>query len=165
MRQKDRAGFRMGAGRRSLAVVMAIFFFSAAVAAAQTAVRQKITFVRAGVTVLAEYAGTPAERSRGLMLRTSMGETEAMLFSFEELERQTFWMYRTRIPLTVIFVDERLRIVDMQDMAPCPSEDPDACPLCTSRRSARHAIEVNQGFAAKYGIKVGDRIVIEKTGR
>ena len=166
MRQKDRAVSPAGAGQRSAAAAMAIIFFSAAFALAQAAgSRQKITFMPAGATVLAEYAETAAERARGLMFRTSMGEREAMLFSFDAPALQTFWMYRTRIPLTVIFVDDNFRIVDMQDMAPCPAEDPGACPLYTSRRSARRAIEVNQGFAAKYGIKVGDRIVVGKTGR
>jgi uncharacterized membrane protein (UPF0127 family) len=99
------------------------------------------------------------------MGRTSMGELEAMIFSFEESARQTFWMYHTRIPLTVIFLDDGLKIVDIQNMAPCPGEDPGACPVYTSRVNARHAIEVNQGFVEKYRVKFGDYITIRKAGR
>jgi hypothetical protein len=165
MRQKSPAASPLGRGQRPAAAA-AIVFFAAAFALAQAAgPRQKITFMPSGATALAECAETTAERARGLMFRTSMGEREAMLFSFEAPALQTFWMYHTRIPLTVIFIDDNFRIVDMQDMTPCPSEDPGACPIYTSRLKARHAIEVNQGFAAKYGIKVGDRIVVGKTGR
>jgi len=120
---------RREVGRQFIAAVMAIFFFSAALSAGQAAAtRRMITFMPSAVSVWAEMAQTPAERSKGLMYRTSMGELEAMMFSFEESTRQTFWMYHTRIPLTVIFLDEALRIVDMQNMAPCPGEDPGACP-------------------------------------
>ena len=115
-----------------------------------------------GVSVAAEMAETPAERSEGLMYRTSMGELKAMMFSFAESTRLTFWMYHTRIPLTIIFLDDGLKIVDMQNMAPCPGEDPDACPVYASRMNARYAIEVNQGFVEKYRINLGDHITMKK---
>ena len=141
----------------------ALFFFSAHLSAAQTAaVRRKVTFMPSGVSVAAEMAETAAERSKGLMYRTSMGELEAMMFSFRDSTRLTFWMYHTRIPLTVIFLDDGLKIVDMQNMAPCAGEDPGACPVYTSRVNARHAIEVSQGFVEKYRIKFGDYVAIEK---
>jgi uncharacterized membrane protein (UPF0127 family) len=146
-----------------LLLVAALFFFSTALSAAQAAkAGQKLTFIPSGVSVSAESARTPAERSKGLMYRTSMGELEAMLFSFEESTRLTFWMYHTRIPLTIIFLDEAFRIVDMQNMAPCLGEDSGACPIYTSRLNARHAIEVNQGFVEKYHIMLGDHVRIGK---
>ena len=163
MRQKDRDGSRMEVGRRSIAAAMALCLFSAVLSAGQTAAAtRKLTFMPSRVSVAAEKAETPEERSKGLMYRTSMGKLEAMMFSFEESGRQAFWMYHTRIPLTVIFLDDAFRIVDMQNMAPCPGEDPGACPVYTSRVNARHAIEVNQGFVEKYRIKFGDYVTIGK---
>jgi uncharacterized membrane protein (UPF0127 family) len=166
MRQENRGWSRIKVGRRSIAAAAAFLFFFAALSAGQTtAARRKITFMPSRVSVAAEMAETPEERSKGLMYRTSMGELEAMIFSFERSARQTFWMYHTRIPLTVIFLDDGLKIVDIQNMAPCPGEDPGACPVYTSRVNARHAIEVNQGFVEKYRVKFGDYITIGKTGR
>ena len=163
MRQRDRHGSRIKVWRQSIAAAAAFLFFSAALSAAQTtAARRKITFVPSGVSVAVEKAETPEQRSKGLMYRTSMGELEGMIFSFEKPARQTFWMYHTRIPLTVIFLDDGLKIVDMQNMAPCPEEDPSACPVYTSRVNACHAIEVNQGFVEKYRIKFGDHVAIGK---
>ena len=165
MRRGDRGGSRIKLGRRSMALA-AFLLFSAALSTSRTAAAgRKITFMPSRVSVAAEKAETPEERSKGLMYRTSMGMREAMIFSFGESTRQTFWMYHTRIPLTVIFLDDGLKIVDIQNMAPCPGEDPGACPVYTSRVNARHAIEVNQGFVEKYRVKFGDYITIRKAGR
>jgi len=166
LRQRNRGGSRIKVGRRFIAVAAAFLFFCAALSAAQTTpARRKITFMPSGVSVAVEKAETPEERSKGLMYRTSMGELEGMIFSFEKSARQTFWMYHTRIPLTIIFLDDGLKIVDMQNMAPCAGEDPGVCPVYTSRVNARHAIEVNQGFVEKYRVKFGDYITIRKAGR
>jgi hypothetical protein len=120
--------------------------------------RQRLTFMPAGVSVLAEKADSPEKRARGLMYRRSMGEKEAMIFSFEESANHAFWMHNTRIPLTIIFLDEGLRIVDMQNMSPCLGKAADLCPLYVSRAPARYAVEVNQGFVGKYRIKIGDYV-------
>ncbi len=165
MRRGDRGGSRIKLGRRSMALA-AFLLFSAALSTSRTAAAgRNITFMPSRVSVAAETAETPEERTKGLMYRTSMGKLEAMMFSFDESARQTFWMYHTRIPLTIIFLDDGLKIVDIQNMAPCPGEDPGACPVYTSRVNARHAIEVNQGFVEKYHIKVGGRVAIGKAGK
>jgi uncharacterized membrane protein (UPF0127 family) len=122
--------------------------------------RQRITFLPSGVSVLAERAATPEERARGLMLRKSLGDSEAMIFCFEESSYLTFWMYHTLIPLTVIFLDEGLKIVDMQHMAPCLAKGADACPVYASRARARYAIEVNERFVGKHRIRMGDRVAL-----
>jgi len=95
------------------------------------------------------------------MYRSRLAEKDAMMFYFDETAHQAFWMYHTQIPLTVIFLDEGLRIVDMQNMSPCLAKSPEQCPVYASQNPARYAIEVNQGFVGKYGIKIGDRVTIE----
>ncbi len=150
------------ARRAAVCVVLLSTFFSPALAleAAGTA-KERITFRPAGVSVVAEKADSPATRERGLMLRTRLAEKDAMMFYFDETARHTFWMYNTLIPLTVIFLDDGLKIVDMQNMSPCREKNPASCVVYASQRPARYAIEVNQGFVGKYGIKIGDRVTIE----
>jgi uncharacterized membrane protein (UPF0127 family) len=111
---------------------------------------------------VAEKADSAEKRSRGLMYRTSLSEKDAMIFYFDESAYHTFWMYNTRIPLTVIFLDDRLKIVDMKSMSPCLEKNADLCPTYTSRGLARYAIEVNQGFVGKYNIRIGDSVTIGK---
>jgi uncharacterized membrane protein (UPF0127 family) len=85
-----------------------------------------------------------------------------MIFYFEEAAYQTFWMYNTKIPLTIIFLDENLRVVDIQDMQPCPEKNPERCETYTSQSPARYALEVNLGFARKHGIRIGEQAIIER---
>ncbi len=94
------------------------------------------------------------------MDRFSLGQEEGMIFCFERSGLQSFWMYNTRIPLTIIFLNERLRIVDIQDMAPCLKKNAESCRVYTSRKSAKYAIEVNQGFVSKHGIVLGDCVTM-----
>jgi uncharacterized membrane protein (UPF0127 family) len=147
-------------------MLAALFVTTAWPHTARGAQREAITFVPSGVTVMVERASSPQQRELGLMHRRSMGETEGMLFCFEQPGYPSFWMYRTRIPLTVIFLDEALAIVDMQDMTPCEGKDPGDCRFYTARAPARYAIEVNQGFARRHGIRIGDHVAFgEKGGR
>ncbi len=127
--------------------------------AAQTA-REEIIFRLSGVSVLAEIADSPEKKSRGLMYRTSLGPKEAMIFIYDEPAYHSFWMYNTRIPLTIVFVDKDFTIVDIQDMSPCTEKEPSLCPTYTPKKPAQYAIEVNRGFTAGHGIRVGDRITV-----
>jgi hypothetical protein len=145
--------------RTAFGALMAVLLFSSILSGEPgRIVRQRLTFMPTAVSVLAEKADSPEKRTRGLMYRKSLGEKEAMIFSFEESARHAFWMRNTRIPLTVIFLDEGLRIVDMQNMSPCLEKTADLCPLYVSRAPARYAVEVNQGFVGKYHIKIGDQV-------
>ena len=102
------------------------------------------------VPVKVEIADSDAERQRGLMERTALGENRGMLFVFESEQRLSFWMKNTLIPLSVAYLDSEGRIVDIQDMQPLDeTSHPSAAP-------ARYALEVNQGFFEEHGIEVGD---------
>jgi len=125
-------------------------------------IRDRIVFKPGGVSVLAERAESTEARSLGLMHRTSLGQNEGMIFRFEESGYLTFWMYNTKIPLTIVFLNEKLQIVDIQEMLPCVQRTADLCRTYTSRGLARYALELNKGFTDKHGIKVGDQVTIER---
>jgi len=121
-----------------------------------------VRFLPSKVSIRAEAAETEAARQKGLMHRTSLGENEGMIFFFADRGYHSFYMFNTKIPLSVIFLDETLRIVDILDMEPCPSKNPVDCPIYTPRSHCRYAIEVNQEFVRKHGIKVGDPVKITR---
>jgi hypothetical protein len=123
---------------------------------------QSITFLPAGISIKAEVADTDAARQKGLMHRTHLDEHAGMIFYFDQPAYHSFYMYNTRIPLSVIFLDGDLRIVDVQDMEPCLDENPAACTVYTPRAACTYAVEVNQAFVRKYGIKVGDLVKLQK---
>jgi uncharacterized protein len=121
-----------------------------------------VIFLPVNASLRAEVADTDAARARGLMHRTNLGENEGMIFYFDQPGYHAFYMFNTRIPLSVIFLNESLRIVDIREMAPCKEQDPSACPVYAPQAACKYAIEVNQKFVRTYGIKKGDIIRIEK---
>ena len=104
------------------------------------------------VEVRVEIADDNAERSKGLMHRTSLGEERGMLFVFNQEAILSFWMKNTLIPLSVAYIDSEGVIVDIQRMEPLDDEPPNY----TSAEPAQYALEVNQGFFEERGIEVGD---------
>lgn len=102
-------------------------------------------------TVEVELARTPEERERGLMYREELREGRGMLFIFQDAQPRSFWMSNTFIPLDIAYLDESLRIVDIQAMDPRSEEGhPSAQP-------AMFALEVPRGWFAARGIQVGDQ--------
>jgi uncharacterized protein len=124
--------------------------------------QKPILFPQSRVTVHAEVADTSEKRSQGLMFRSFLGDKEAMIFCFNESSYLEFWMFNTSIPLTIVFLNNQKKIVDIQDMRPCRELNPDLCMTYRSREPAKYAIELNQGFDRKYGIKVGHKVIFKK---
>jgi uncharacterized membrane protein (UPF0127 family) len=108
-----------------------------------------------GVTLIVEVADDPLERSLGLMYRESLPEDRGMLFVYPDEQPRAFWMKNTTIPLSIAFADSKGTIIAIMDMVP-----DDGKTRYRSPGPARYALEVNRGWFAGRGIKVGDRIVI-----
>jgi len=102
--------------------------------------------------IRAQLAMAPEQRQTGLMYRREMPTQEGMLFVFEEPSVQCFWMRNTLIPLSIAFLADDGTVVNIADMQ--PQNDTSHC----SARPVRFALEMNQGWFAKRGIKPGTRI-------
>ena len=99
--------------------------------------------------ILAEVADTPRTREIGLMWRKAMPQGAGMLFVFDQSATHCMWMKNTLIPLSVAFIDERGRIVNIADMQPQTETS-----HCASRPT-RYALEMNLGWFRKRGIAAG----------
>jgi len=105
----------------------------------------------------AEVAATPGSRQTGMMLRTVMASQRGMLFVFAEAADQCMWMRNTLLPLSVAFLDEKGKIINVEDMQ--PKTDANHC----SARPARYALEMNLGWFGSRGLGAGFSITgIEK---
>jgi hypothetical protein len=100
----------------------------------------------------AEVAANNAARMQGLMQRKSMATQRGMLFVFDRDAQHCMWMKNTFLPLSVAFIDETGKILNIEDMQP-QSED-NHC----AAKPARYALEMNVGWFGQRGIKRGDRI-------
>lgn len=109
--------------------------------------------LQAGIhLVRAEVASTHESRMRGLMFRERLGQNQGMLFVFEQKSTQCFWMRNTLLPLTIAFIDDDGSIVNLADMQPL-SEDSHC-----SAKPIRYALEMEQGWFARRGLKAGARL-------
>lgn len=101
----------------------------------------------------AEVAYTQATRMQGLMNRPKMAEQQGMLFVFPDKARHCMWMRNTLLPLSVAFLDDAGRIINIEDMEPQTENN-----HCASR-PARFALEMNQGWFKRKGIAEGGPII------
>lgn len=99
-----------------------------------------------------ELAQTPQQHAVGLMFRRQMAPQEAMLFIFDQAQKQCFWMKNTLLPLTAAFLADDGTVVNLEDMQPQTTNS-----HC-SARPVRFVLEVNQGWFAKKGLKPGTRL-------
>lgn len=126
----------------------------AATTGAQT-MPQKLPAISLGVGIYlinAEVAQTPDQRAIGLMNRPTMGVSDGMLFAFEAGATQCFWMKNTLLPLSIAFIGDDGAIVNIIEMKPQSLES-----HC-STKPVRFALEMNQGWFAKRGIKAGSKL-------
>ncbi len=99
-----------------------------------------------------EVASTPESQQIGLMYRTSMGANAGMLFAFRDKAGHCFWMRNTLIPLSIAFIGDDGRIVNIEEMQ--AQTENNHCP----QKPVRFALEMNQGWFTQKKIKPGSLI-------
>lgn len=121
-----------------------------------------VTFAERGQTtrVQVEIADTEASRETGLMCRNSLAADAGMLFVFGDDTTVPFWMKNTLIPLSIAFIDNKLRIVGLLDMPVAADPSSDEIPTYGPKAKYRYALEVNQGFFVQHGIDATAKVDI-----
>jgi uncharacterized membrane protein (UPF0127 family) len=100
-----------------------------------------------------EVADDDIKRAQGLMYRTTMTESQGMLFIFDEEEEQGFWMSNTRLSLDIMYANSEGEIVKIYRSATPYSEE-----TLPSEFPAMYVVETLAGFCQKYGITEGNII-------
>lgn len=103
-------------------------------------------------TLQVEVADDDAERQKGLMHRDGLAPDHGMVFVYPDSRVRSFWMKNTKIPLDIAFADTAGRIVHIAQMQPLDLR------TTPSIFPAMYAVEVDQGWFAAHGVKVGQRI-------
>jgi uncharacterized membrane protein (UPF0127 family) len=105
-----------------------------------------------------EIADTDYERETGLMYRSSMEQSQGMLFVFDDLSMHYFYMKNTEFPLDLIFVDDQMKIASFQKNARPMNEN-----SLSSKVPVKYVLEVNAGMADKWSLSIGDSIIYRET--
>ena len=135
--------------KRFLAACLAAALLLAAPVRAQLGPLRQIELSLGMRQVHAELADNVAARMQGLMYRTALAPNSGMLFVYERPAMECMWMRNTLVPLSVAFFDQAGRIINIEQMQP-QTEDSH----CTER-PASYALEMEQGWFARNGIRAG----------
>ena len=135
--------------KRFLAALLVAALVGAGSARAQVEPLPRVELSLGMRVIHAEVADTVAARVQGLMYRTSLAPNSGMLFVYERPAMECMWMKNTLVPLSVAFMDDRGAIINIARMQP-QTEDSH----CTER-AASYALEMEQGWFARNGIRPG----------
>lgn len=120
----------------------------------------KTTEIKIGNKIIAaEVVEISQDQARGLSGRESLGEDEGMLFVYNEKTEPTFWMKDMRFAIDIIWISGN-EIIDISENLPMPSGGEIA--RIKPKSAVNYVLEVNAGFVEKNGVKVGDRVGIDK---
>ena len=97
-----------------------------------------------------EVADDDEERMKGLSGRASLPADQGMLFIFGQPEEQCFWMKDMKFGIDMVWTDRQKKILKIQE-----NVSPETYPDSFCENDTQYVLEFNQGFAARYGLKVG----------
>jgi uncharacterized membrane protein (UPF0127 family) len=86
------------------------------------------------------------------MFRESLALGAGMLFIFPDSGPRSFWMKNTYVPLSIAYLNENGKILNIERMIPFNLAG------VKSVGHAKYALEMNQGWFHKNGIRVGDTV-------
>ena len=100
----------------------------------------------------AEVAFTQKGRTIGLMFRDKLDNDHGMLFIYPQEKSLSFWMKNTKIPLSIAFINSEEIITQIDSMTPYSLRSH------TSKENVKYALEMEQGWFKKNGIRVGSKV-------
>ncbi len=106
-----------------------------------------------GKALRVQVVVTEAEQQRGLMGRRDLGPDDGMVFVYPMPQQMSFWMKNTPTPLDIGFFKEDGTLGEIYPMYPF-----DETPVRSVGSDYTLALEVNQGWFAKQGLKPGAKI-------
>jgi uncharacterized membrane protein (UPF0127 family) len=111
-----------------------------------------------GTVIHAELANTPQKRAEGLMYREYLADDRGMFFTFPQAQAWVFWMKNTKIPLDLIWINEKKQIIHMEQNVPICTRTDDSCPQYRPNEGALYVLELAAGRAEKLKLQRGSKL-------
>ncbi len=105
----------------------------------------------------AELALTPQQEETGMMFRTNIQETDAMLFDLQVPQRANFWMTNCPESISAAYITTDGIIQEIHHL-----EKNDNVGVIAARDDIRFVLETKDGWFARHNIGVGTLIQSEK---
>jgi uncharacterized membrane protein (UPF0127 family) len=108
-----------------------------------------------GTLIHAEIANTATKRAEGLMYREHLDKNRGMLFAFDQAQPWTFWMKNTKIPLDIIWMNEKKQIIHIESNVPICTRTDDGCRQYQPNEPALYVLELGGGMAERFKLQKG----------
>ena len=92
------------------------------------------------------------------MYREHLGADRGMLFTFLQAQAWTFWMKNTKIPLDIIWMNEKKQIIHMEQNVPICTRTDDTCPQYRPNDEALYVLELAGGRAENLKLHRGSKL-------
>ena len=104
-----------------------------------------------------EVALTVTQISTGMMFRTNLAETEAMLFVFGEPRAREFYMKNCVVPLSAAYMDSEGAILEI-----VPLQPGEEIPVASKSDKVQFVLETRQGWFERNKVPVGTVVRTER---
>ena len=108
-------------------------------------------------TIDAELALTAEEEQTGMMFRTNIQETDAMLFNLEVPQRASFWMTNCPESISAAYINTDGFISEIHHL-----EKNDTNGVIAATADIRFVLETSDGWFTRHNVGVGTLIRTEK---
>ena len=101
-----------------------------------------------------ELAISQREKSKGLMYRKDLSDSDGMLFIWKNADKRCMWMKNTFIPLDLGFFREDMTLIEVRSLSPRSLTS-----VCSSE-PAKYAIELPKGWFSSNNIKNNSKLAL-----
>ena len=110
--------------------------------------------------LIADISATPEQRTKGLSVKDTLAENEAMLFVFDVEAEHRFWMKDMKFPIDIIWISSDKIVVDIEhNLQPCDLGI--FCSTYEPEGDSLYVLETVGGFAGKYRVVKGTPVEFE----
>lgn len=105
-----------------------------------------------------QIVSKPEDLVKGLSGREKLKENEGMLFVFEDLGNQGFWMKDMKFPIDIIWIKDNAIVGFQKNIDPQIGASESELKIYYPPENINKVLEVSSGVVNKYGFKIGDSI-------
>ena len=106
------------------------------------------------VNLCVELAISQREKSKGLMYRKDLSNSDGMLFIWKNAGKRCMWMKNTYIFLDLGFFREDMTLIEVKNLFPRSLDS-----VCSSE-PAKYALELTKGWFSSNDIKNNSKLVL-----